>query len=87
LPARHRKPAPRQPPTPDPARLVNDTFGFDAGDEVIIRFSQILETVVADSAEFWEELASISPRTKKVVDAFKKYKAVMEKTGIPYRYS
>lgn len=45
------------------------------------------DKVVADSAEFWEELASISPRTKKVVDAFKKYSEVMEKTGVPYRYS
>ena len=45
------------------------------------------DQVVADSAEFWDELASISPRTKKVVDAFKKYSAVMEKVGVPYRYS
>ena len=45
------------------------------------------DTVVADSAEFWEELAAISPRTRKVVDAFKKYKEVMGKTGVPYRYS
>ena len=42
--------------------------------------------VVADSAEFWEELASISPRTRKVVDAFKQYAATMEQVGIPYRY-
>ena len=47
----------------------------------------IRAVVVADSAEFWEELASISPRTRKVVDAFKKYSAVMEKAGVPYRYS
>ena len=45
------------------------------------------DQVVRDSAEFWEELASISPRTRKVVDAFKKYSAVMEKAGVPYRYS
>jgi hypothetical protein len=45
------------------------------------------DQVVADSAEFWEELASISPRTRKVVDAYKKYAAVMEKAGVPYRYS
>lgn len=45
------------------------------------------DTVVKDSEEFWEELASISPRTKKVVDAFKKYSRVMEQAGVPYRYS
>jgi hypothetical protein len=45
------------------------------------------DKVVHDSGEFWEELASISPRTRKVVDAFKKYAAVMEKAGVPYRYS
>jgi TRAP-type mannitol/chloroaromatic compound transport system substrate-binding protein len=45
------------------------------------------DQVVADSGEFWDELAGISPRTKKVVDAFKKYQIVMEKTGVPYRYS
>ena len=45
------------------------------------------DQVVADSVEFWDELAGISPRTKKVVDAFKKYQVVMEKTGVPYRYS
>ena len=45
------------------------------------------DTVVADSAEFWNELASISPRAAKVVKAFKDYSAVMEKAGVPYRYS
>jgi len=45
------------------------------------------DQVVADSVEFWEELADISPRTKKVVDAFKRYSALMEKVGVPYRYS
>ena len=45
------------------------------------------DQVVADSAEFWDELASISPRTAKVVEAYKKYAAVMEKAGVPYRYS
>jgi hypothetical protein len=42
---------------------------------------------VDDSAEFWDELTSISPRTAKVVAAYKKYAAVMEKAGVPYRYS
>ncbi len=45
------------------------------------------DQVIADSAEFWEELAGISPRTRRVVDAFKKYQVVMEQTGVPYRYS
>jgi TRAP-type mannitol/chloroaromatic compound transport system substrate-binding protein len=45
------------------------------------------DQVVLDSGEFWDELASISPRTAKVVAAFKKYAAVMEKAGVPYRYS
>ena len=45
------------------------------------------DQVVKDAEEFWEELASISPRTKKVVDAFKLYAATMEKAGVPYRYS
>ena len=35
---------------------------------------------------FWDELASISPRTAKVVQAYKDYTAVMEKVGVPYRY-
>ena len=33
------------------------------------------------------DLASISPRTAKVVQAYKDYTAVMEKVGVPYRYS
>ena len=45
------------------------------------------DQVVEDSKEFWEDLASISPRTRKVVDAFRRYSEVMEKVGVPYRYS
>ncbi|MGI9406053.1 MAG: twin-arginine translocation signal domain-containing protein [Hyphomicrobiaceae bacterium] len=45
------------------------------------------DKVVADAEGFWEELASASPRTRKVVDIFKKYNQVMEKVGVPYRYS
>lgn len=45
------------------------------------------DTVVADSAEFWDELAGISPRTARVVQAYKDYSTVMEKAGVPYRYS
>jgi hypothetical protein len=42
---------------------------------------------VKDSEEFWDELASISPRTAKVVQAYKDYSKVMQKAGVPYRYS
>ena len=45
------------------------------------------DQVVKDSVEFWDELASISPRTAKVVQAYKDYSAVMAKAGVPYRYS
>lgn len=44
-------------------------------------------TVVHDSKEFWDEISSSSPRAGRVVDIFKKYDAVMEKAGVPYRYS
>ena len=42
--------------------------------------------VVKDAEEFWDDLASISPRTARVVQAYKDYTAVMEKAGVPYRY-
>ena len=42
-------------------------------------------TVVKDAEGFWDEVASSSPRAGKVVDAFKKYAANMEKAGYPYR--
>ncbi|MBW3098325.1 TRAP transporter substrate-binding protein DctP [Pseudohoeflea coraliihabitans] len=45
------------------------------------------EGVVADSASFWDELASRNERAAKVVEIFKKYQTVMEKAGVPYRYS
>ena len=41
--------------------------------------------VVKDSEQFWDETSKISPRAKKVVDAFKLYAATMEKAGYPYR--
>jgi TRAP-type mannitol/chloroaromatic compound transport system substrate-binding protein len=41
--------------------------------------------VVSDSKAFWDETSSISPRAKKVVDAFKLYASTMEKAGYPYR--
>jgi len=45
------------------------------------------DTVVADAAAFWDELASKNARAAKVVEIFKKYQVVMEKAGVPYRYS
>ena len=41
--------------------------------------------VVEDSKEFWDDTSKISPRAKKVVDAFKLYAQTMEKAGYPYR--
>ncbi|GIX13291.1 MAG: C4-dicarboxylate ABC transporter [Paracoccaceae bacterium] len=41
--------------------------------------------VVADAAEFWDEVAASSPRAAKVVQIFKDYAATMEKAGYPYR--
>uniref|UniRef100_A0A2A4Z0H2 C4-dicarboxylate ABC transporter n=1 Tax=OCS116 cluster bacterium TaxID=2030921 RepID=A0A2A4Z0H2_9PROT len=43
-------------------------------------------TVEDEAHKFWEEIAARTPRTKKVVDIFKKYAEVMEKAGKPYRY-
>ncbi|WP_319529935.1 substrate-binding domain-containing protein [uncultured Cohaesibacter sp.] len=45
------------------------------------------DTVVKDAEEFWEELASKNERARKVIDIFKEYNQVMEKAGVPYRYS
>jgi len=42
-------------------------------------------TVVDDSEAFWDEIASASPRSAKVVKAFKDYAGVMKKAGYPYR--
>lgn len=41
--------------------------------------------VVADSEGFWDEIAASSPRSAKVVQAFKDYAATMTKAGYPYR--
>jgi hypothetical protein len=41
--------------------------------------------VLTDSKGFWDEVAASSPRSAKVVEAFKKYAATMEKAGYPYR--
>ena len=41
--------------------------------------------VVEDSKQFWDETSQISPRAKKVVDAFKRYADTMNKAGYPYR--
>jgi TRAP-type mannitol/chloroaromatic compound transport system substrate-binding protein len=45
------------------------------------------DTVQADAVEFWEELASRNDRARRVIDIFKNYNTVMEKAGVPYRYS
>jgi len=45
------------------------------------------DQVVADSESFWDELASRNPRSAKVIEIFREYKKVMEKAGVPYRYS
>ena len=41
--------------------------------------------VLTDSKGFWDEVAASSPRSAKVVEAFKKYADTMEKAGYPYR--
>ncbi|PKF76657.1 C4-dicarboxylate ABC transporter [Vibrio sp. vnigr-6D03] len=45
------------------------------------------KTVEQEALKFWDEIAKTSPRTKRVVEIFKKYAADMEKAGKPYRYS
>jgi len=44
-------------------------------------WAQVLE----DSKGFWDEVAASSPRSARVVEAFKKYADTMEKAGYPYR--
>jgi TRAP-type mannitol/chloroaromatic compound transport system substrate-binding protein len=41
--------------------------------------------VVKDAEGFWDEVAASSPRSAKVVQAFKDYAHTMEKAGYPYR--
>jgi hypothetical protein len=43
--------------------------------------------VEAEAEKFWDEIAAQTPRTKKVIDIFKKYAADMKAAGKPYRYS
>lgn len=45
------------------------------------------DTVITDSEGFWDELAAKNQRSAKVIEIFRKYKEVMEKAGVPYRYS
>lgn len=45
------------------------------------------KSVEQEALKFWDEIAKTSPRTKRVVDIFKKYASDMEKAGKPYRYS
>ena len=44
------------------------------------------KTVEDEAQKFWDEIATISPRTKKVIEIFKQYAAVMAEAGPPYRY-
>jgi hypothetical protein len=41
--------------------------------------------VVKDASGFWDEVASHSLRSGKVVEAFKLYVSTMDKAGYPYR--
>jgi len=41
--------------------------------------------VVHDAGKFWDDVAASSPRSGKVVEAFKLYADTMEKAGYPYR--
>ena len=41
--------------------------------------------VVGDAEAFWDSVAASSPRSGRVVQAFKDYAGVMEKAGYPYR--
>jgi len=45
------------------------------------------QTVEDEAQKFWEEIAQVSPRTKRVIEIFKTYNEVMRKAGPPYRYS
>jgi len=45
------------------------------------------DQAVADSAEFWNEMAAISPRAGRVVQNCKDYSAMMEEARVPCRYS
>ncbi len=39
------------------------------------------------AAKYWSEFASRSPRSARVIEAFKDYADTMEKAGAPYRYN
>lgn len=40
-----------------------------------------------EALKFWDEIAAESSRNARVVEILKKYRAVMEKAGAPYRYA
>ena len=44
------------------------------------------KTVEDAALVFWDEIAKKSPRSAKVVQILKDYRATMEKAGPPYRY-
>ncbi len=41
--------------------------------------------VEAEAARFWDEIASTSDRTAKIVGIFRQYNEVMSEAGKPYR--
>jgi TRAP-type mannitol/chloroaromatic compound transport system substrate-binding protein len=45
------------------------------------------QQVEDEASKFWDEVASQSPRSAKVVEIIKKYNESMVKAGAPYRYS
>ena len=44
-------------------------------------------TIEAEAMKFWDEVATESDRSVRVVKILKEYNATMEKAGRPYRYS
>lgn len=41
--------------------------------------------VEAEADRFWDEIAAVSPRAKRVVEIFRQYNALMARAGQPYR--
>ena len=44
------------------------------------------QTVEDEAHKFWDEIATLSPRSAKVVQILKDYSATMGSAGRPYRY-
>jgi len=45
------------------------------------------QTVEDEAVKFWDEIATQTPRTARVIEIFKEYNATMKKAGRPYRYT